>query len=74
MPHQSPFRLSHLVFESSRLFFVSICAVEPFERIHEPAAPEHGNAAFRIQVFEIRAVQHKGRIIENREMDKGDFA
>jgi hypothetical protein len=73
MPHQSPFRLSHLVFETNHLFFVPIRAVEPFERIHEPAAPEHGNAIFRIQFFQIRAVHHERRIMENREMDKRDF-
>jgi len=31
---------------------------------------ERGDAVFRIQFFQIRAVQHKKRIVENREMDK----
>ena len=74
MPHQCPFRLFHLVFETSRLFYVPVRAVEPFERIHEPAAPERGDAVSRVQVFEIRAVHHEKRIIDCREMDKRDFA
>jgi hypothetical protein len=73
MPHQSPFRLSHLVFERSRLFFVSIGSVEPLERIHEPAVPERGDAIFRIQFFQIRAAHHEKRIIDCREMDKRNF-
>jgi len=74
MPHQCPFRLFHLVFETSRLFGVTFGSVKSFERIHEPAVPERGDAVFRVQVFPDRAVQHKKRIVENREMDKGNFA
>ena len=47
MPHQSPFRLVHLVFETSRLFFVPIRSVETIERIYEPVVPERGDAVFR---------------------------
>jgi hypothetical protein len=74
MPHQNPFRLSHLVFEINHLFFVPIRAVEPFERIYEPAAPEHGNAIFRIQFFQIGAVPHEKRIIDCRKMGKRNFS
>ena len=74
MPHQSPFRLVHLIFETSRLFFVPIRSVEPYERIHKPAIPKGCNAVFRVQVFPVGAVHHERRIMENREMDKGNFA
>jgi len=60
MSHQSPFRLSHLVFETNYLLFISIGSVEPLERINKPAMPERGDAVFRVQVFEIRAVHHVG--------------
>src|ERR1035437_8942594 len=40
MPHQSPFRLFHLVFEASRLFFVPIRSVKSIERIDKPAVPK----------------------------------
>jgi hypothetical protein len=36
--------------------------------------PKHGDAEFRIQVFPVRAVHHARRIMDNREMDKRDFA
>jgi hypothetical protein len=35
---------------------------------------ERGDAVFCVQVFPVRAVQHKKRIVENREMDKRNFA
>jgi hypothetical protein len=74
MPHQSPFRLFHLVFEASRLFFVPIRSVKSIERIDKPAVPKHGDAIFRVQVFTIRAGHHERRILENREMGKRDVA
>jgi hypothetical protein len=70
MPHQCPFRLFHLVFETSRLFGVPFGSVKSFKRIHEPTVAERGDAVFCVQVFPVRAVQHKKRIVENREMDK----
>jgi hypothetical protein len=59
MSHQSPFCLFHLVFETSRLFFVPFGSVEPVERIDKPAVPEHGDAVSRIQFFQIRAVHNE---------------
>jgi len=70
MPHQSPFRLVHFVFETSCLFFVLLGSVESVKRTHKPAVPEHGDAEFRIQFFRIGAVHHKKRIMENQKMDK----
>jgi hypothetical protein len=70
MPHQSPFRLIHLVFEASCLFFVPFGSVEPLERIDKPAVPKRGDSIFRVQVFPFRAVHHERRIMENQEMDK----
>jgi hypothetical protein len=74
MPQQCPFRLVHLVFKTSRLFFVPIGSFESFERIHEPAVPKCSNSVFSVQVFPVSTVHHEKRIMENREMDKGDFA
>jgi hypothetical protein len=59
MPHQSPFRLFHLVFEASRLFFVPVRSIEPYERIDKPAVLERDDTVFRVQVFPVRAVHHK---------------
>ena len=70
MPHQCPFRLFHLVFETSRLFGVPFGSVKSFEQIHEPAVTKGGYQEFGVQVSPIRAVHHARRIVENREMDK----
>lgn len=57
---------------ASKPFLVPIRLVEPYERINKPAVPQGGDAVFRVQVFEIRAVQHEKRMIDCREMDKKD--
>jgi hypothetical protein len=74
MPCQGSMRLIHLVFETSRLFFVPFGSVESVERINKPAVPEQGDAVFRVQFFPVRAVHHEKIIMENRKMGKRDFA
>jgi hypothetical protein len=74
MPHQRPFRLVHFVFETSRLFLFPFGSVESAERIDKPAVPKHGDAEFSVQVFPVRAVHHEKKNMDNREMDKRDFA
>jgi hypothetical protein len=62
-----------LFFESHRFLVIFGGHNQALERIHEPAVPKRGNAAFRVQVFEIRAVHHERRIAAKRKMGKRNF-
>ena len=49
-----------LFFESIRFLVIFGGHNQALERIDKPAVPERGDAVFRVQVFEIRAVHHVG--------------